>query len=325
MRRPDYAFGVITVVGEALVDLIQRRGADTYHAEPGGSPYNVAIGLARLGIPVSLTAGAGPDQFGQRLRRHAEDNGVELSRWVASQRPTTLAIASVDECGQANYGFYLDATAGLDWRADDLVASMPDSGVLHVGSIASWYPPAGQAVLALQARAHGAGTCLISYDPNVRPALLGSPGAAAVIVEANVALAHVVKASAEDVEWLYPGVSVAQAAARWSLLGPALVIITSGGDGATAYAGGEQILARPAIPVSVVDTVGAGDAFTAGLLAALSDRGVTSAGRLSDGLRAGVLDLVAVLDYAITTSGLICERAGADPPTRAEVLTARTG
>lgn len=316
---------MITVVGEALVDLIQRRGADTYHAEPGGSPYNVAIGLARLGIPVSLTASAGRDQFGQRLRRHAEDNGVDLSGWVASQRPTTLAIASVDESGQASYGFYLDATAGLDWRADDLLAAVPDRGVLHVGSIASWYPPAGQAVLALQALVHATGTCLISYDPNVRPALLGSPGAAAVIVEANVALTHVVKASAEDVEWLYPGVSVARAAARWSTLGPALVVITSGGDGATAYGGGQQILARPAFPVSVVDTVGAGDAFTAGLLAGLAERGVTSAEQLSDGMRSGGLDLAAVLDYAITTSGLTCQRAGADPPTRAEVLAARTG
>jgi fructokinase len=272
------------------------------------------VGLTRLGQPTQFLARFSQDTFGRRLRDFAERNGVGLTGAVDAPEPSTLAVVNLDEHRKARYDFYLDGSADWQWRPDELV--VPDgTTILHAGSLTSWTPPGAEHVLALLRRARPA--ALISYDPNVRPALLGTPARARPLVEPAVAAAHLVKASDDDTAWLYPGEQPADTAARWLDLGAGVVVITRGAGGAVAYRRAADPLERPARPVRLVDTIGAGDAFTAGLLDALARAGVRDAASL------GTADLGGALDEAVLVAALTCERAGADPPTAAEVAAAR--
>jgi fructokinase len=304
---------MFTVVGEALVDLVGQPPNFTAHA--GGSPYNVAITLARLGQPVSLVARSGRDTFGRLLEEKARDSGVGFDRWQIVDEPTTLAVAALEPDGSAHYDFYLDRTAGLGWD-DSLVDLVPTGGVLHLGSIASWRPPSAAVLQALQRRAYEGGATLVSYDPNVRPALIADREALRASVERCVSAAHLVKASDEDIAYLYPDTSLADVAHRWCALGATLVVVTCGADGAVAYGTDGEMARRPGEKVTVVDTVGAGDSFAGGLLAALADRGVISPTTLSD---AGTDVIAPALTQAIVVSAITCERSGANPPTAAEL------
>lgn len=311
----------LTVVGEAIVDLVPDGRPDGYVAHAGGSPFNVAVGLARLGREVSLMARIGDSGFGRLLRGRAAAEGVDLRAAPAASEPPTLAVVTLDEEARASYDFYLEGTADWAWSDAELGRLPADTGVLHFGSLAAWTGPGDERILALARRVRDGGG-LVSFDPNVRPALLPDTADARRRVERGIALADVVKASAEDVEWLRPGAAAEAVAADWLAAGAALVVVTDGPDGATAFTAGAPPLHRPGRTVAVVDTVGAGDAFTAGLLAALAERGLTTA----DGLRgAGPDALAPVIDAAVTVSALTCTRAGADPPTRAELHTAATG
>jgi fructokinase len=311
---------MFTVVGEALVDLVQHkdRRAD-FSAHAGGSPFNVAITLGRLGQQVSLVARSGRDAFGRMLEEKARDSGVSFDRWQIVDEPTSLAVASLDPRGGATYDFYLDSTAGLAWD-DSLVDLVPMGGVLHLGSLASWRPPSGPVLQAVQRRAYESGTTLVSYDPNVRPALIANPDAARASIERCISAAHLVKASDEDVAYLYPGVDPAEVAKRWCGLGACLVVVTLGGDGAVAFGRDGEVARRPGERITVADTVGAGDSFAGGLLAALVDVQLTTPAALAaaDGDTVGAAVAQAVLVSAIT-----CERTGANPPTRAELEARR--
>lgn len=308
---------MITVLGEALIDLVESSasGPDHYAALPGGSPLNVAIGLARLEQPARLLARLSSDAFGRRLRAHAESNGVELDAVVSAEEPTTLAVASLDSKGQASYDFYLNGSADWQWSDAELDGAAAGSQALHFGSIASWLPPGREAIERFIRRVHAHGGTLISYDPNVRPSLLGHPRDARALVERGAASAHVVKASEEDIAWLYPDVPIDAVAHRWLDAGALLVTVTSGPNGASAF--GPAGRADHAAPqVQVVDTVGAGDAFTSGLLDAIVRVGATTPGDLA------TLDrptIVRLLDHATLVAALTCERAGADPPRRGEL------
>jgi fructokinase len=306
---------MFTVVGEALVDLVQSRdNAAEFSAHPGGSPYNVAITLARLGQAVSLVARTGRDAFGRMLEDKARASSVDFDRWQIVDEPTSLAVASLDVDGGATYDFYLDSTAGLAWD-DSLVDLVPTGGVLHLGSIASWRPPSGPVVQAMQRRALDSGTTLVSYDPNVRPALIADLDSARASIERCITAAHVVKASDEDVAYLYPGVAPADVAARWAA---PLVVVTQGRDGAVAF-GPQGELARCAgRDIAVADTVGAGDSFAGGLLAAFADAGITSPMALAE---AGRDVIGAALERAVAVSAMTCERRGAEPPTAAELAS----
>ncbi len=305
---------VLTVIGEALVDLVDSGDHRTYTAHPGGSPLNVAVGLARLGHPTCLLARLASDAFGRLLREHAAGNGVDLGAAVRAREPSTIAVVSLDSDGRASYDFYRGGTADWQWTARELAELPRDTTVLHTGSLASWLSP-GDALIAERARrARDNGEVVVSYDPNVRPSLLGTPEQARPLVERGVAAAHVVKASDEDVRWLYPDRALEATATGWLALGARVVVITHGGEGATAYRVERPPVHRPAPRISLADTVGAGDAFTAGLLGALADDGVGAteiAGlderRLGD-----------IVEQAVLVAALTCERAGADPPTRAE-------
>jgi fructokinase len=315
------ARGSITVVGEALIDLVPAAPDGLFEAAPGGSPANVAVGLARLEVPVRLAARIPDDLFGRRLRAHLAANDVDLSYAIHAREPTSLAVISVGPEGGPEYDFRVSGTADWQWTAAEL-AGIPDEHVLalHTGSLAAVLPPGAEAITQLVARARA--TATISYDPNCRPLLMGSPAAAWPRIERLVSLADVVKASAEDLAWLLPGRAPAEVAAAWLGSGPAVVAVTLGADGVVAAAAGTGPVWRPGCNVEVVDTVGAGDAFVSALLAALYRRDLLGAGRRAALREIGRPLLAAVLDEAVCASALTCTRRGANPPTRGELAAA---
>jgi fructokinase len=308
---------VLTVIGEALVDVVRDPAAGGYRENPGGSPFNVAVGLARLGNRTSLMARFGDDRYGRLLRSTATAEGIDLRAAARAVEGATVATASVDEAGQVTYEFDMDGTADWQWTAAELRELSPGTELLHFGSIASWTPPGAARIADLVGDLRAGGAVLISYDPNVRPAVFGGRDRGIELVERCVGDAHVVKASREDVEWLYPEMAPADIAARWSRLGANLVVVTEGADGATAYRGTSMPLRRPGRRVTVVDTIGAGDAFTAGLLTGLVRRRLHRNGRL-EGIADGIL--ADIIDEAVLVSAITCEREGADPPRLDELL-----
>jgi fructokinase len=302
---------VVTVIGEALVDLLPDGVPGKYRSKPGGSPFNVAVGLARLGNRTSLMARFADDRYGRLLRNAAADEGIDLRGAPRAAERASVAIASVDHAARVTYEFEIEGTADWQWTAAELRELNRDTRVLHFGSIASWTAPGAARIADLVRELRARRAALISYDPNVRPAVIGGRERGVELVEASVRGAHLVKASCEDIEWLYPGSAVDDVATRWSRLGPKLVVLTDGADGASAYSQGRAPLRRPGREVRVVDTVGAGDAFTAGLLTGLVRRRLQRARRLeaiSDGT------LADIIDEAVLVSAITCERAGADPP-----------
>jgi fructokinase len=275
---------------------------------------NVAIGLARLGQPTAFAGRLSADPFGTVLRRHLERSAVDLQHAVAAADPSTIALVEIAG-GQARYQFSLGAD--FQWQAAELAFLPGGAQAVHFGSLASWLPPGDAAIAVAAGRLRREGSVLISYDPNVRPALQPDRAAARRQVEHSVSLAHVVKASSDDVSWLY-GAETADAVARhWLDLGADLVVITAGADGACGWTPQRPPLGRPPCPAEVVDTVGAGDAFTAGLLDALARRDLLApAGLAAVGDAA---TMAAVLDDASRISSFTCSRAGANPPTRSEL------
>ncbi len=306
---------MIAVCGEALVDLVETAPS-TYRALPGGSPANVAVGVARLGVPVALLARVGLDGFGPILARHLHANGVDDRYLVRTEEPTTLAVAAVDEQGRADYVFYLSGTADWQWTADELPDAFDDDvRILHTGSLALALAPGASVLEQLMRRERDFDRLLVSYDPNLRPALEPDRAATCRRVERQVAAAHVVKASSDDLAVIYPGRDVTDVAQDWLALGPALVVVTLGPHGAIAVTR-EHVVSRAAPPVTLVDTVGAGDAFTAGLLTGIAALPAPRGTALVDAV-AGLSEsaTAALVDRAVAVATITCTRAGADPPT----------
>jgi fructokinase len=302
---------VLTVIGEALVDLVPDETPAGHRAVPGGSPFNVAVGLARLGNRTSLMTRFADDAHGRLLREAAAAEGIDLSRAPLAAERASVATASVDADARATYLFDIEGTADWQWSAEELRRLDPETEVLHFGSLASWTPPGSARIGELVAECRAGGGVLISYDPNVRPAALGAREGAVELIKRSVCLAHVVKASREDIEWLYPGLPVNDAAEQWIGLGAGLVVVTDGAAGASAYRRTGAPLRRPGREVTVVDTIGAGDAFTAGLLTGLVRRGLHG----YPGFEVISGDTLAeIVDEAVLVAAITCERAGADPP-----------
>lgn len=306
---------MLTTVGEILVDftlLATPLGAMRFQAHAGGSPANVAVGLARLGAPVEFAGRISTDFFGRYLMQHLEREGVGTRFVSRSAAPSILAFAALDHDAPA-FTFYGDAAADAHLRADDVPPAIERSRVLHFGSISLLAAPTSAAVLALADRLRG--RCLLSLDPNVRPNLIGDADAYRQTLGRAFRTADILKLSAEDLKWLMPGTPVEAAAARLLALGPVLVIITLGADGCYARtATGELRVTAPRIDVA--DTVGAGDAFSAGLLARATAAGLTSRRAVQ---QAGAAVIGEVLEFATRTATLTCMRTGADSPRREEV------
>jgi fructokinase len=303
------------VVGEAIIDLTAPDDSGASIARPGGSPMNVAIGLARLGQATAFAGRLSDDPIGSLLRRQLERSGVDLRHVMRAADPSTIALVELSG-GQARYEFSRRG-ADFQWSAPELAFLPGGAAAVHFGSLASWLPPGDAAIGAAVRRMRTGGSVLITYDPNVRPALLPDAAVARQKVEAAVRLSHLVKASVEDLAWLYGTTAVEAVAHRWLGLGAQVVVITAGPDGATAWTRRRPPVTRPAFPALVVDTVGAGDAFMSGLLDALARRGLLSPPGLASLEDAAAL--ADVLDDAALVAAVTVGRPGADPPRRAEV------
>lgn len=311
---------VFTVIGEALLDMVQEERGGAFVARPGGGPMNIAIGLHRLGHPTQLMARLSAGGLGAIVREHIHGSGLAIDASITTAEQTTLAFATVDDEGRASYDFYVNGTADWGWTEAELAGLPATTEVLHTGSVAASISPGADAVLALFERLHSAGDVLTSYDPNVRPALVGSRQSAVARVERFVAASHVVKASDEDLAWLYPGRDATESLEAWAELGPAVAVMTRGPEGCLAMTRAGVVVEVPGRSIQVIDTIGAGDSFMSALLSGLADAGLARPSRIEaltpDSLRA-------VLDRAILVAALTCQRAGADPPTRTEVDAAQ--
>lgn len=307
---------MIVVCGEALVDVVDN-GDGTHRATPGGGPFNTARALARLGVPVAFLGRLSSDPRGRELAALLRSDGVSLELVTVGPEPTTTAFARLGGEGTAEYEFTVEGTSAPQLTSAMVPAAWSDEvDALHVGSLGLVLEPMATTVFELVRREHGRRAVVL--DPNVRLGLGGEE----VYRERVLSLARmstIVKASESDLAWLYPGLPAAAGAEALAAAGVPLAVVTLGAAG--AYAVHRDLrLHVDASQVEVVDTIGAGDAFGAGLLAWLRHHGALR--RL---LRLDRADLRAALEYASWAAALTCTRAGAQPPTRAEIASAAEG
>ncbi len=305
------------VCGEALFDVFvgeeRADGSLLLDARAGGSPFNVAIGIARLGSPAGFLAGLSRDPLGERLAARLEAEGVDTRYLARNGRLTTLSLVGKTAEGTPAYTFYGAEAADRSLTSADL-PSFPRKVIgLHFGSYSIVAQPVADAFAKLAARE--AGSRLISLDPNVRPTVEPDMKVWRRRVGALAGTSTLIKASAEDLELLWPGRSIDTIARQWLDLGVALVVVTLGEKGALAYTAGHAV-AIGAAKVKVVDSVGAGDSFQAALLHALAAMKLTSKAKLAKISRA---ELIALLGYAGRAAAITCGRRGADLPRATEL------
>jgi fructokinase len=288
------------VIGEALIDIVEQDG-QTYAEHVGGSPLNVAVGLARLGRGVDFLTHIGDDPHGRRIAEYVNAAGVQLVSGSQTAARTATARVAVGEDGSANYVF------DLDWQLSGTPMVTPPLFV-HTGSIAAVQEPGCLAVAALVDTYRVSAT--ITFDPNLRPSLIVDRDQARARIERLVEHSNIVKVSEEDLRWIDSDRAPERIAQTWLALGPAVVAVTMGDRGAAAVcaAGVARAAARP---VQVVDTVGAGDAFMVGLIDALWGQGLLGAQRRAE-LAAIDLDALTVaLEVANNAAALVVARSGA--------------
>jgi fructokinase len=301
----------VLVVGESLIDAVER-GSEPPELHVGGSPANVAFGLGALDHDVSLATWFGQDDWGRRIADRCAEKGAAVVAGSDGAARTSVARAVLDEFGAAAYEF------DITWQ----VPAIPDLtryGHLHTGSIAAVLEPGGSQTLVTVQQARPAAT--ISYDPNVRPTLMGSPDEVRPRIEAFVALADVVKASDEDIEWLYPDRYIPDVLRHWGGLGASLTVVTRGGEGALyALHHVGSVATCAARSQGLVDTVGAGDSFMAGLLSGLLDADLLGSVEARERLASASLEQVRpAVERAVLTGGITVSRAGAYSPGRHEL------
>ncbi len=289
----------IGVIGEALVDIVHRPDGTVLTA-PGGSPANVALTIGRLGLDVRLVTSLGDDDAGRAVRAWLQASHVEVAATTVGR--TSRAVAHLDATGAATYEF------DLAWELMPVVIEGLD--VLHVGSVAALIDPGAKELITAvrAARSHA----VITYDPNMRPALLRDAALHRRRVEQIVELSDVVKASDEDLLWLYPDVDPLVTAATWQRQGPALVVVTRGGAGADAVTAGHTLHTSAPV-VEVADTVGAGDTFMGTLIAGLVEASEVGPSRQALHEMSSAT-LQAMMDASARAAASTVSRAGADPP-----------
>jgi fructokinase len=301
MMKPAAALsGVpeVIVVGEALIDVVHTGDGVSEH--PGGSPANVAYGLARLEVSTGFLTSIGMDDRGRAIGNHLAGAGVHLLPGSRSATATSTATATLAADGSATYSF------DLTWQLSP-VAPTYLPGLVHAGSIASFLAPGAAGVKSLLQ--HCAGISTVTYDPNIRPEVLGSQHEARTIFEDLVPLTDVVKLSDEDAAWLYPRDSPEEAARHIRGLGTDLVVVTRGSEGSFLLTA-ETEISVPAVETVVADTIGAGDAYMAALILGLLTRG-------GEGLAPPVLEQIARM--ASLAAAITVGRPGADLPSSAEM------
>jgi len=293
------------VIGEALTDIVATTEGEQDH--PGGSPYNVAITLGRLGDAVSLLTAIGDDARGAEITARLEDSSVALVPASRRSGPTSTALAELQPDGSARYVF------DIDWSLPAHLELAP-STVTHAGSIALYLEPGASRVAELLRERSG--DSLITLDPNIRPALIGDHDAAVAHLEAMMQVVDLVKLSDEDAAWLYPGVAPAEVVSRLVALGPGLAVMTLGGEG-SLLASGAALLEVPAPPTIVADTIGAGDSYMGALIHLVL---TTSLGmQLRRRSELWGEELGAIGAFASKVAAITVSRDGADPPRLAEL------
>ena len=288
----------VVVVGEALVDIVVSSRGTVEH--PGGSPANVAYGLGRLGAATALLTSIGDDKRGEAIEQHLRSAGVDLLPGSKAPGRTATATATLASDGSAHYDF------DIRWDLPRIPpATLPK--VLHTGSIATFLAPGAAAVKELLEQSHE--RCVVTYDPNIRPALLGSNFEAKTIFEELVPFTDVVKLSDEDALWLYPRLSLEDISQRILGLGSGLVAVTRGSEGSLLTTAAAQV-AVPPVTAEVADTIGAGDSYMSALVYGLLMRG-------ADGLAPSVLESLGRM--ASKAAAITVSRPGANPPTAEEL------
>lgn len=299
---PVEGVGGVLVIGEALIDIVAHTDDAPAVEHVGGSPANVALALGRLGDPVRLLTALGTDARGHRIERHLTDSGVVVDprSWVLDH--TSTARATIQPDGSARYDF------DINWILESATDPLTED-VLHVGSVGTFLSPGADQVLRMVE--HAATGTIVSFDPNIRSALIGDRSGAIARVESITELSDLVKLSDEDAAWLYPEWDVGAVADHFLESGARIIAITMGGNG-VLLASPHARTHVPAPATTVHDTVGAGDTFSAGLIdAILHERSLLD--------ESDERALLAVGRQAAAAAAITVQRPGADPPTRAEL------
>ena len=296
----------IWVCGEVLIDALPGQSL------LGGGPANTAIALANLGEKVEFIGVISSDEYGDMARGEFERHGVAISHVFESPKPTAMAKVSVDEGGVASYLFTIGGTATFDFGEGWLPnPSRTTPALLHIGSLAAIVEPGAQAVYEWAMRI--AEFAPVVYDPNIRPAYLSDRNRYLESVENWISISSVVKASDDDLTWLYPETDLIEIAKNWLAIGAHLVVITKGAQGLIAVTS-EEVIDVPGISVPVIDTVGAGDTVGAVISQAIVKNGL-------DNMRGNVLR--EALNCAALAAAITCSRAGIQPPMRSELEARR--
>ena len=306
---------MIVCCGEALIDFLPGTAADgsaVYQPFCGGSVYNTAIALGRLGAGTGFYSGLSTDFFGDMLKEGLKASNVDLRYTKLWDKPSTLAFVKLTQ-GHARYSFFDDNSASRMLTKKDWPKLDRQVQALHFGSISLIPEPGGATLEALMKRETK--SRVISLDPNIRPGQIKDRRAHLARLSRLIAMADIVKISDEDVAWMTGKSEFAKAASKWLKLGAKIVVITKGGEGVEAFTKGFAI-GQPAVKVKVADTVGAGDTFTAGLLAALSTAKLLDKKSLAAISRD---DLEAALAFAAKAAAVTVSRPGADPPWAHEI------
>ncbi|UWR28131.1 carbohydrate kinase [Sulfitobacter sp. S223] len=308
---------MILCCGEALIDMIPAptmTGSRGFVPHTGGAIFNTAIALGRLGIATGMLTGLSTDMFGQQLASALNASLVNTSHIMTSNRRTTLAFVHLVE-GQATYTFFDENSAGRMLKPEDMPNLDADVSALYLGGISLACEPGADAYVALLKKEAPRRPVMI--DPNIRPGFIDDVAAYRSRLTTAMALADIIKVSDDDLEWLFPEPSTLKSKASAVLeMGPAVVIVTCGAEGAIGYLRTGTEVHVSATRAEVVDTVGAGDTFNAGVLADLYGTGNLT--------KAGILNMSAdtlqrAIRFGVKVAGITVSRAGANPPWSSEV------
>ena len=308
----------IVVIGEALIDLIQQSDG-RYEAKPGGAPANVSIALARLGTEVSYAGRMSTDKFGEKLYNWLAPENIDMSLVERTADPTTLAVASLDEEGKASYSFYLKGTADWGWTLGAFMnLEIDPPAAIVIGSVATAIEPGASVIENLAGHLHSSEGSTVVIDLNIRPGLGFDRASETVRVERQIKLAHIVKASDDDLAWLYPERVPVETARAWATAGHH-VIMTRGADGATLFTPSGDTVSVKAPVIDLIDTVGAGDSFLGATIFGLQRLNALGANAESLLSKVTIDEWISLLELAARVGAITCSRAGCNPPTLGEL------